>query len=77
MNLKDAFALHTQGRLKEAERAYAGLVAQQPGNFQALHLMGVLLLQQGETTRGQEFLRRSLKLEPRQPLAAGPHLRDE
>ena len=69
MNLKDAFALHAQGRLKEAERAYAALLGHQPGNFQALHLMGVLLLQQGEKARGVELLHQSLKLEPRQPLA--------
>ena len=31
--------------------------------------MGVLLLQQGESQRGMEQLRQSLKLEPRQPLA--------
>ena len=69
LNLKDAFALHTQGRLKEAERAYGQVLKLQPANFQALHLMGVLLLQQGDSARGIDLLRRSLKLEPRQPLA--------
>jgi len=69
LTLKDAFALHAQGKLKEAERAYVELLKSQPRNFQALHLMGVLLLQQGEPARGMEFLNRSLKLEPRQPLA--------
>ena len=69
MNLKDAFALHTQGKLKEAERAYSDVLKLQPGNFQALHMMGVLLLQQGDSQGGMEHLRKSLKLEPRQALA--------
>jgi tetratricopeptide (TPR) repeat protein len=69
LNLKDAFQLHAQGRLKEAEHAYGEILKQQPGNFQALHLAGVLLLQKGEQARGMELVRRSLKIEPRQPLA--------
>ena len=69
MTLKDAFALHAQGRLQEAERAYGELLKHQPDNFQALHLMGVLLLQQGKSAPGMELLHRSLALEPRQPLA--------
>ena len=69
LNLKDAFQLHTQGRLQEAERAYGEILNRQPGNFQALHLTGVLLLQKGERARGVEFLQRSLRIEPRQPLA--------
>jgi tetratricopeptide (TPR) repeat protein len=67
--LKEAFALHAQGKFAEAERAYADILRQQPKNFQALHLMGVLALQRGEAERGIELLRRALALEPRQPLA--------
>jgi tetratricopeptide (TPR) repeat protein len=67
--LKDAFALHTQGKFVEAERAYAELLRRQPNNFRALHLYGVLALQRGQTERGIDLLRQALKLEPRQPLA--------
>jgi tetratricopeptide (TPR) repeat protein len=67
--LEEAFALHTQGKFAEAERAYAELLRRQPGNFQALHLYGVLALQRGQTERAIELLRQALKLEPRQPLA--------
>ncbi|MES2255721.1 MAG: tetratricopeptide repeat protein [Pseudomonadota bacterium] len=67
--LKDAFALHTKGKFAEAERAYADVLRREPGNFQALHLCGVLALQRGQTQRAVELLRESLKLEPRQPLA--------
>jgi len=67
--LKDAFALHSQGKFDEAERAYAEILRQQPGHFQALYLSGVLALQRGQTVRGIELLQGSLKREPRQPLA--------
>ena len=67
--LKEAFALHTKGKFAEAERAYTELLRRQPGNFQALHLYGVLELQRGQTEHGMELLRQSLALEPRQPLA--------
>ena len=67
--LKEAFALHSQGKFAEAERAYAELLRRQPGNFQVLHLYGVLALQRGQTERGIELLRQALALEPRQPLA--------
>lgn len=67
--LQQAFAFHSKGQFAEAERAYAALIRQQPQNFQALHLFGVLMLQLGRTQRGIELLRQSLKLEPRQPLA--------
>lgn len=67
--LKDAFALHTQGKFAEAERAYAEILRRQPGHHQALYLSGVLALQQGQAGRSIELLRESLKYEPRQPLA--------
>lgn len=67
--LKDAFALHSQGKFAEAERAYAEILRQQPGHFQVLYLSGVLALQRGQTMRGMELLQESLKREPRQPLA--------
>ncbi len=67
--LKEAFALHAQGKLAEAERAYAELLRRQPDNFQALHLCGVLALQRGQVEQAIALLSRSLALEPRQPLA--------
>lgn len=67
--LKDAFQLHSQGRFAEAERAYGELLKREPGNFQAIHLLGVLALQLSQFQRGETLLRASLALEPRQPLA--------
>jgi tetratricopeptide (TPR) repeat protein len=67
--LEQAFALHAQGKFAEAEHAYNEVLRRQPGNFQALHLLGVLALQRGQVERGIELLRQSLRLESRQPLA--------
>jgi tetratricopeptide (TPR) repeat protein len=67
--LKEAFRLHTQGHFAEAERAYGELLRLQPKNFQAMHLLGVLALQQGQSQRAIQLIRGALALEPRQPLA--------
>ncbi len=67
--LKDAFALHQQGRFAEAEQLYAQVVKDQPQNVQARHLLGVLALQTGDPGRAAEHLQAALRLEPRQALA--------
>ena len=67
--LEDAFALHAKGKFTEAERAYNEVLRRQPGNFRALHLLGLLALQRGQVERGIELLGKSLQLESRQPLA--------
>jgi tetratricopeptide (TPR) repeat protein len=67
--LKEAFQLHAQGRFAEAERAYGELLRREPKNFQAMHLLGVLALQQGQSQRAIKLMRDALALEPRQPLA--------
>jgi protein O-GlcNAc transferase len=53
-DVQHAFSLHRQGRLAEAESAYAALLARQPRHFDALHLFGMLRMQQG---RPDEALR--------------------
>lgn len=40
-DVQHAFSLHRQGRLAEAESAYAALLARQPKHFDALHLLGM------------------------------------
>jgi hypothetical protein len=39
--IKDAVALHRQGRLREAEKLYARVLKAAPENFNALHLSGL------------------------------------
>src|SRR5580704_2064690 len=40
--IQTAMTFHGQGRLAEAERAYSTVLAQDPDQFDALHLLGVL-----------------------------------
>jgi predicted O-linked N-acetylglucosamine transferase (SPINDLY family) len=53
--LQRATALHEQGRLEEAEQAYANILTLEPSHFVALHRLAVLALQQG---RHEDALRR-------------------
>ena len=46
--LAAAIRHHQDGRVKEAEALYRQVLAEQPDNPEALHLLGVLLLQRGE-----------------------------
>ncbi len=50
--LATAVQHHQDGRVKEAEALYRQVLADAPDNPEALHLLGVLSLQQGETVAG-------------------------
>jgi len=45
--LREAVALHRQGRLRDAERLYARVLKVMPDNFDALHLSGLVKAQSG------------------------------
>ncbi len=59
--LAAAAALHRQGRLAEAEAAYAALLRESPNDADALHLLGVVAYQRGDHERAIELIRRALK----------------
>jgi predicted O-linked N-acetylglucosamine transferase (SPINDLY family) len=65
--LLQAFALHQQGRLTEAGRGYRQVLEAQPEHFDALHLLGLLALQNGEPERAIEMMRRALRANPSVP----------
>jgi len=69
MTLGQAFALHQQGRIREAEQAYHTLLGRNPRDARVLHLLGLLTAQNGQTSRGAELIRRSLEIDPRRFLA--------
>ena len=52
LNVPQAFAqglkLHEQGRLAEAERLYAAVLAVRPDHFDALQMMGLVKLAAGQ-----------------------------
>jgi Flp pilus assembly protein TadD len=67
--LQNAARLHSQGQLAQAAAIYREIVARYPENPDALHLLGVALTQSGEHANGIEYIRRSLHVNPAQPVA--------
>jgi tetratricopeptide (TPR) repeat protein len=55
--LVQALACHQQGRLNEAQRLYTEILKVAPDNFDALHLLGVLLAQLGRLHEAQRRVR--------------------
>jgi protein O-GlcNAc transferase len=61
--------LHGQGRVAEAERVYRAVLAQNPRQFDALHLLALLRYQQGHFRDAHELIAKALELKPRSPQA--------
>jgi tetratricopeptide (TPR) repeat protein len=62
--LRQGHALQTQGRLGEAADIYRAVLAEDPRNAPALHLLGVLVMQAGQVEPGLELVRQSLEIMP-------------
>ena len=60
----EAVALHRQGRLREAERIYASILAENPGQFDALHLLGLARHQQGHAVEALRLIGAALRAQP-------------
>jgi tetratricopeptide (TPR) repeat protein len=69
VTLEQAFALHQQGRTHEAEQAYLALLRRNPRDGRVLHLLGLLMAQEGQLARGTDLIRRALDVDPRRFLA--------
>jgi predicted O-linked N-acetylglucosamine transferase (SPINDLY family) len=65
--LAQAYALHQAGRLDEARAGYEAVLAASPGQFDALHMLGVLTLQSGRPAEAAELLLRAVQAAPRDP----------
>jgi tetratricopeptide (TPR) repeat protein len=63
--LQAAQQAHGAGDLQTAERLYRQVLAQQPANFDALHLLGVARAQQGKYGEAQLLVAKALALNPR------------
>lgn len=63
--LQAAAAHHRAGRLDEAERGYAAVLAASPGNADALHLSGVIALQRGDPATASRQITQALARNPR------------
>jgi tetratricopeptide (TPR) repeat protein len=62
---EQAVAQHEAGRLAIAERFYQLVLATQPQHADALHMLGQLLHQTGQTATGLTLIERAIGLQPR------------
>jgi tetratricopeptide (TPR) repeat protein len=62
--LEDLIQLHQSGRLDEAERGYRELLAGQPDDAEALHLLGILRAQRGDLPEAYGLVQRASGLAP-------------
>jgi protein O-GlcNAc transferase len=67
--LEQAKLLHQTGRIAEAEAAYRSVLARDPNQFDALHLLGLIRYQQGRSQEAHDLLSKAVKLKPRSPRA--------
>jgi len=72
-SLQDKFrqgvALHQQGRFAEAEQIYREVLQQEPGAFEAMHLLGVIALQTRKSEQAVELIGKAVTLNPAVPTA--------
>ena len=61
----NAVQCHLAGRLPEAEDLYRQLLAHQPANADALHMLGVLQYQLGNGPAGLELVERAIAIDNR------------
>lgn len=65
--LAQAYALDRQGRLAEAIAAYQNLLAQEPSNSDALHLLGIAMTRSGRAAEGVHAISAAVQLQPDNP----------
>jgi predicted O-linked N-acetylglucosamine transferase (SPINDLY family) len=66
-HLKQAVALHQAGRLTDARTVYLQVLEFQPGNADALHLLGVIESQTGDHVRALDLINRAIAIRSRDP----------
>ena len=67
--LQDALALHRAGKSAEAEAAFRDLLAREPGNFEALYWLALLMLRAQRPTEALPVLDQALEVNPQSALA--------
>jgi tetratricopeptide (TPR) repeat protein len=61
--IQRGYRAHEQGKLKEAERLYCSVLAHDPQNFNALHLLGFLNFQRGQLGEALELVDAALTVD--------------
>lgn len=67
--LEAGFGAHQAGELEIAEGNYRHALKIAPENSDALHLLGVVLMQQGDMSSAEASIKHSLEIEPNNPSA--------
>ena len=70
---EQAVALHRSGRWAEAESLYLQALADDPGDFDARHLLGVMRAQSGRADQGLDDIALALRIRPDDPEALLNH----
>lgn len=65
--LAQAFRAHQAGHRSDAERLYRDVLAVEPRNAAALHLLGALLHQTGRSDEAASTMRQAIAIEPHNP----------
>jgi tetratricopeptide (TPR) repeat protein len=68
-SMSEAVALHRQGQLREAEKAYTRVLKAAPDYFDALNLLGTVKAQLGRLGEAHRLLTSAVKINPRAPAA--------
>jgi predicted O-linked N-acetylglucosamine transferase (SPINDLY family) len=64
-SIKKALELHKQGHVNEAERLYRSVLLSSPRDFDALHLLGVLKLQNGDPAEAVRLIGAAIEIDRR------------
>ncbi len=64
VDLSEALAYHERGDLDRAARIYEAVLAVDPDEPEALHLLGLVALQRGDPTRAAALIHRAVSLRP-------------
>lgn len=62
--IQQAIALHQNGRLQDAEQLYVKILQEQHDNFDALHLLGVLMHQRGRSQEALDLIAKAREAVP-------------
>lgn len=65
--IHDAIVFHQAGQFGEAEKRYARVLKSYPGQFDALHLLGVVKYQRGKLGEAYQLITSALKVNPQSP----------
>jgi len=65
--IHQALELHHQGRIAEAERLYAAVLAARPDHVDALQMLGVIKLSRGDAVTALRLVSAAMQLRPKSP----------